>query len=565
MDKVLIQTNKKAPNLFARSLKITAVLIFLMSSLAFVYFIPSFEKAELNQSGKIQIYYMGNLMDGQALYKDNQLYLPIRFIQEQIDPTLQWDQKEKIAIVTTNKNVFHFPLGKKEGLLNLDPYNFTYPLIEENGEIYLPIDPIQQYYDLQIVQLDHSIINIHDLKKPIQQAIVLETTKLRKEPTLRSPWISEIEQGEEINIIKEEQGWYWIETKNGLMGYVDKRFVQLTSIITNEIKKEIYQPWNPIGSPILLTWEYASNKTVNPDSIGNLSGLQVVSPTWFHLQKDGLVKNVADKKYVEWAHKKGYQVWGLFSNSFDAKLTNSMLNDPKLRIKVIKQLLSYVELYQLDGINVDFENVYLKDKEELVQFLRELTPLLHEKGRTVSIDVTVKSLSENWSMFYDRKKIGEIVDYVMLMAYDEHWATSPKAGSVASIPWVEKGIKGILEEVPNDKLILGVPFYTRLWKEEIDETGNKKVTSKTFTMEQTKEWIKKNNVEIQYDSESGQHYVEKKEGSITYKIWLEDHFSMQKRIELMKKYRLAGIAAWRRGFEEKEFWPVFSNFIKKPS
>lgn len=238
MDKVLIQTNKKAPNLFARSLKITAVLIFLMSSLAFVYFIPSFEKAELNQSGKIQIYYMGNLMDGQALYKDNQLYLPIRFIQEQIDPTLQWDQKEKIAIVTTNKNVFHFPLGKKEGLLNLDPYNFTYPLIEENGEIYLPIDPIQQYYDLQIVQLDHSIINIHDLKKPIQQAIVLETTKLRKEPTLRSPWISEIEQGEEINIIKEEQGWYWIETKNGLMGYVDKRFVQLTSIITNEIKKK---------------------------------------------------------------------------------------------------------------------------------------------------------------------------------------------------------------------------------------------------------------------------------------------------------------------------------------
>lgn len=222
-----------------------------------------------------------------------------------------------------------------------------------------------------------------------------------------------------------------------------------------------------------------------------MSGLQVVSPTWFHLQKDGLVKNVADKKYVEWAHKKGYQVWGLFSNSFDAKLTNSMLNDPKLRIKVIKQLLSYVELYQLDGINVDFENVYLKDKEELVQFLRELTPLLHEKGRTVSIDVTVKSLSENWSMFYDRKKIGEIVDYVMLMAYDEHWATSPKAGSVASIPWVEKGIKGILEEVPNDKLILGVPFYTRLWKEEIDETGNKKVTSKTFTMEQTKEWIKK--------------------------------------------------------------------------
>jgi len=286
--------------------------------------------------------------------------------------------------------------------------------------------------------------------------------------------------------------------------------------------------------------------------------LHVVSPTWFHLQKDGLVTNLADSNYVKWAHQNGYQVWGLFSNSFDLDITHQMLSDPDLRIKVIKQLLSYVDLYQLDGINLDFENVYLKDKDLLVQFVRELTPLMHEKDRTVSIDVTFISKSENWSMFYDRKK-----DYVMVMAYDEHWGSSPVSGSVASLPWVEKGIERILEEVPNDKLILGVPFYTRLWIEEKDENGEVHVSSKALSMEKAEKWIEENQAEIQIDPIAMQKYVEVQKDSVTYKIWLEDGFSMQKRIEIMKKYRLAGIAAWRRGFESEDFWSLMADYISE--
>lgn len=563
----LRKTGKNKGRLITVSFLIIFSLLVIFSSVFLVIsYFPSFQPTNLNKNDHIEIYYMGNKVEQHALVKDSMLYLPLNFFKNEIDPNIFWDEQGKMAIITTEKNVFHFPLGHNDGLLNLEPYSFTYPIVEQNGIIYLPIEPIQQYYDIEIEYIEeNAVVMVHDLSQPVQNGMVLKQTKLREMPTYFSPWLTEIEPNTDVAILKETDGWYWVETNVGTMGYVNKTSVKLTEIATNPINKEVYQPWNPIGEPIVLTWEYASNSTVNPQEINDLTGVQVVSPTWFHLQKDGLVKNVADIQYVEWAHQKGYQVWGLFSNSFEPDLTHEMLNDPALRIKVIKQILSYVDLYQLDGINIDFENVHLKDKELLVHFIRELTPLLHEKQRTVSMDITFISESENWSMFYDRKRLAEVVDYLIVMAYDEHWASSPVAGSVASLPWVEKGLKRILDEVPNDKVILGVPFYTRLWIEEKDENHKIiRVSSKTLTMAQTDKWISENQATVQYDPISGQNYVEVNKERTTYKIWIEDDLSMQKRIELMKKYRLAGVAAWRRGFETEELWPLLAKMIDKP-
>lgn len=529
-------------------------------------YLPYFQHSEINLSNENEkdIYFMGEKVNFYAIEQDEKIFVPYGFFKEYIDENLVWDEKNQLLVITTDVNVYHFPLGKTDGLLNLEPYSFTYPIIEQNGEIYLPIDPIKDYYQYSFEYFDEkALLVVHDLNKPIQQGQVINDRKLREKPTLMSPWVEQIKSGQVVNIIREIDGWYFVEQENGTIGYIDKKGVRLTDIKMSEIKKEAYQPWNPIGEPIILTWEYATTKTTNPANIGNLKGVQVVSPTWFHLQEDGLISNSADMEYVEWAHQNGYQVWALFSNSFNPDITHEMLNDAELRIKVIKQLLTYVDLYKLDGINLDFENVYVEDKELLVQFVRELTPLMHEKDRTVSIDVTFKSLSPNWSMFYDRKSLGEIVDYVIVMAYDEHWATSPTAGSVASIPWVEKGINGILEEVPSDKVILGIPFYTRLWIEEKDEQGNVNVRSETLTMEKAQEWIKKHNAPIVYDDASGQNYVDLIEGNITYKIWLEDSVSLEKRIDIMKKYRLAGIATWRRGFESEGYWELIAEYVEK--
>lgn len=563
------ETNKKSNKSKYKYLIIAFAFILLSSFSLYLAlnFLPYFQQSEANLStnGEKSIYFMGEKVDYYAITQGDKIYVPLDFFKEYIDKNLIWDDKNQLLVITTEVNVYHFPLGKTEGLLNLEPYSFTYPIIEHNGEVYLPVEPINDYYEYSFEYFaEKTLLIVHDLNSPLQQGQIIDDVKLREKPTLMSPWVVELKDKEVVNIMREIDDWYFIEQDNGTIGYIDKKNVKLTDIKQNDIKKEVYQPWNPIGEPIVLTWEYATKKTPDTANIGELKGVQVVSPTWFHLQKDGLVSNSADIEYVDWAHQNGYQVWGLFSNSFNPEITHEMLVDTELRIKVIKQLLTYVDLYKLDGINIDFENVNVEDKELLVQFARELTPLLHEKDRTVSIDVTFKSLSPNWSMFYDRKSLGETVDYVMVMAYDEHWATSPVAGSVASLPWVEEGLKEILEEVPNDKVILGIPFYTRLWIEEKDAQGNVTVKSETLTMEKAQEWIKEHNAPIRYDSASGQNYVELVDGNITYKIWLEDSVALEKRINIMKKYRLAGIATWRRGFESEDYWGLISDFIEKP-
>ena len=233
----------------------------------------------------------------------------------------------------------------------------------------------------------------------------------------------------------------------------------------------------------------------------------------------------------------------------------------KKEIFLIKEILDIYSDYKVDGINLDFENVYLEDKDLLTQFVRELYPVFREGGMTVSMDITPISTSENWSLSFDRQRLSETVDYMILMAYDQHWANSPVAGSVAQYNWVEKAIKGVLEQVPNGKLVLAVPFYTRLWKvEEID--GKAKISSQALSMESANRFVKENNMELEWDEESGQYYGETSKDGVVYKIWLEDTNSIELKSSLVNKYNLAGIASWRKGFETEKIWPAISNMIK---
>lgn len=321
-----------------------------------------------------------------------------------------------------------------------------------------------------------------------------------------------------------------------------------------------YTPPPLMGERLGLVWEQVEWRTPDTSTIGAMPGVNVVSPTWFRLgEEPGEVENHADPRYVRWAHSRGYKVWALFSNSFELERTRAVLRDSDLRDKVISQILVYAGMYSLDGINLDFENVYQDDGPYLTQFVRELTPLLHEMGLTVSIDVTVKSMSPTWSLCYERKRLAEVVDYVMLMAYDQYGAGSKVAGPNASIPWTKTCIEVTLQEVPAEKLVLGVPFYMRLWK-ETKEAGVVKVTQRALGMEQVKEWASSEGVLPVYQPETCLEYAEKSVGQDTYRVWLEDAESMARRLELAGTYRLAGIAAWRRGFEDAGTWKVIEKY-----
>nr|WP_238590906.1 glycosyl hydrolase family 18 protein [Paenibacillus beijingensis] len=326
--------------------------------------------------------------------------------------------------------------------------------------------------------------------------------------------------------------------------------------------------WKTIGSKINLTWEAVYKKDPDPSGFSELTGVNVISPTWFELlDGSGQIRSKADSHYVNWARNRGIQLWAVFSNGFEPKRTTQALSTVETRFYMIQQLLAYAKMYRLQGINIDFENVRTADKANLVQFVRELTPMLHEQNLVVSIDVTPKSNSELWSLFLDRPALIQSVDYMMLMAYDEHWASSPNSGSVASMPWVKRAVDRLVEEdgIPPAKLILGMPLYTRIWTETIGQNGKRKVSSKAVGMDRVREIIAAKKLAPVYDAATGQNYVEYSENGALNRIWIEDALSIKARVDLANRYGLAGVATWNRSFQSDDIWSVIEGALNKRS
>ncbi|HML87863.1 MAG TPA: glycosyl hydrolase family 18 protein [Methylomusa anaerophila] len=317
-----------------------------------------------------------------------------------------------------------------------------------------------------------------------------------------------------------------------------------------------------IPGKINLVWDYISDNSRNLAEEKHIEGLDVLSPTWFAIvDEDGLVANKADLKYVEEAHAKNYQVWALITNSFDKELTKEILANDKAKENIIKQMIFYSSLYNLDGINIDFENIYDDDKDSLSAFVQDLTKALKKQNVTVSLDVTVPSNTSDWSRCYDREKLGSIVDYVMVMTYDEHWRTSPVSGPVASLDWVEKGVAATLNYVPKEKLLLGIPFYTREW-EETTEYSRIKVKARTLSMEQAEKRVKEMNAPMTWLDDKGLYYTEYSKDDKLYRIWLEEERSVSLKAGLVSKYGLAGAASWRKDFEMPQIWEILKTELK---
>ncbi|UFJ43193.1 SH3 domain-containing protein [Brevibacillus humidisoli] len=560
-----------------------ATFVFLVMVASMVWYflqLPSTERVAPYDGQSNVVLYQGEVYPRSFQMEQNQLLLPFAFVKEQLDPHLYWDEPSQSVVVTTRDKVLRMESEKLVAFLNKTPVELRVPVKDVEGKRYIPYAPLEKLYDYQVRYIpETNVVVVERAGETIQQGLVTAGSSEQTEPlplrtgaTEKAPIVAELKPKAAVDILEEETGWYRVQTADGLIGYLPEENVTLTDIRNvaapdgTDTQKAQKTAWKPLGRKITLVWEHVVSRTPDTSKIPPMTGVNVVSPTWFELSDDQAnLANKADPAYVQWAHKQGYQVWGLVSNGFNPDWTQAMLSDFHQREKMIAQILHYANLYDLDGINLDFENVYLADKERLVQFVRELTPYLHEQGLTVSMDVTIKSTSERWSMFYDRAALAEVVDYIAVMTYDEHWASSPTAGSVASLPWVEKGLQGVLEEVPNEKLLLGVPFYTRLWKEEKQPDGTLKVTSKALSMAKAESWLAERKLTPQPDAESGQlyaSYVDPADGA-TYKIWLEDSSSMAKRAALVRKYDLAGIAAWRRGFEQPPIWETIEEGLHK--
>jgi spore germination protein YaaH len=491
----------------------------------------------------------------------------VRFdiIKKEIDPYIFWDEKVQKVTITTRDKTIRLKTDSLRAMVNTKPVWIKIPVKIHREKPYIPIEFLAEFFGIRVTKFpDRNTVVIDFLEKERQVAEISKKQPLKAYPSPLSFNYKVLETGEKVCIYGNKGEWYLVRTDEGILGYIKKpRNIKTVVYGKPDFDNSIPAPWKPARGKINMVWDYIGGKT--PDMSGiSIKGLDVISPTWFSLvDEEGNIDNKGDINYVRWAHNNGYKVWALIDNSFNPDITSTVLNNTELREKVINQILVYAGLYNLDGINIDFENVYLEDRDALTQFVRELAPILREQGLVISIDVTVKSLSENWSLCYDRKNLGQAVDYMILMAYDEHWAGSPVSGSVASIGWVERGIRSLLEEVPAHKVILGLPFYTREWQERLLEGGKLEVKSKALSMASAQQHIRENKADVVWKEEYGQHFATYTKGEYTFKVWLEDERSIDLKSSLIKKYNLAGAASWRRGFEEPEIWEVLYNNLEK--
>lgn len=532
-----------------------------------------------------------------VLNDESEPMIALSFVKAHIDPSITYDEGTESLYIVRDPHVLRLSFngqGIWDELTDAKPFSMAYPVRIVGTTPYVPLSLLERLYPLQgqastlteqgfspslkggslFLWSDGEAVLLGKVSTPNGQTE--RWLRVRKAPSFNAPYGAALQEDKSVLIVGEEKDWYHIRTDEGKEGYVPKQGIHFQGVYTvrtdaNDLKKQTTNRgralYRPLTQKIVLVWEHVVSQTPDPQTIPELSGVTILAPTWFELKDEtGALENRSRLDYVQWAHDHGHEVHATITNGFDPDRTHALLNDRQAQARLIQTLLEYADVYELDGINIDFENVYYKDQAQLTQFVRELTAYVHASGRTVSMDVTVKSSNENWSKVYDRQALGEIVDYIALMAYDEHWATSPVAGSVASLPWVEQGIQGLLEDVPAHKVLLGVPFYARLWQETTDAQGNVHLKQKALSMKGAENWLKDKNITPVLDEASGQLYakwIDAKSGD-RYQIWLEDALSLQARAELVRKYDLAGLAAWRRGLEEPSIWPALTEVVRHP-
>ena len=317
------------------------------------------------------------------------------------------------------------------------------------------------------------------------------------------------------------------------------------------------------GGKISLTWVNVTHDNPNIGAEQKIRGLDVLSPTWFNLM-DGMggMGNRASVAYVDEAHKKGYQVWALVSNGFSNANTTALFRNRSAMRIFMARIVAYSMLYGLDGINIDFEGFSSSDRDSFTNFMAALSPVMKAHKLVFSFDAHIPA-NTNTSRMHDRGNLAKYVDYVMLMAYDEHWRTCKIPGSVASLPWVERAVAKTIEEgVPPEKLMLGVPFYMRRW-EETTEGGKQLVKSMTLSMASSDAIIQSRGLSPAWLADIGQYYYTYADNGKTYKVWAEDGQSLAKKLALIDKYKLAGVAGWRRGQEKPEVWSVIASALGK--
>ena len=523
-------------------------------------YMPSNELADKSRifgikDGQVALILDNQVQEEKGIYEGGQVYLPVDWVNEHLNQRFYWDEGEKLLVYALPDSIVYADesaQGEKGPLFK----------VTQDG-MYLSLGVVVNYTDIRTQAFATSQIKrvfIDTSWQPYDTAVLKKTGQVRVRGGVKSQIITEAAAGETVDVLETMEKWSRVRTSDGYIGYVENRKLEAgeqvapvstfeapvyTSIsMDGKVRLGFHQVTRPEGNNTLESY------------VSNAGGMNVIVPTWFNVVSgDGTYTSLASRDYVDKAHDMGLKVWAMVENvsteeSVKNLNTKTLMSSTSTRKKLIEKLMNEADTYGFDGFNLDFESLKAEAGPHYVQFIREMSVACRNKGLVLSVDNYVPS---SYTAFYNRREQGIVADYVIVMGYDEHYAGG-EAGSVSSIPYVREGIENTLKEVPKEKVINAVPFYTRVWT-----VNEGKTSSKAYGISDARQWVEENQVELSWDKLLGQYYGETVSGSGQQYIWMEEEDSMKLKIDLIKEFDLAGVACWKLGFEPADIWDIVSE------
>lgn len=551
-----------------------ALILILAAAAVYKYLAPSSVRRDLGsvfelKENEVALIADGRMLEARGLVMDGQNYVPADVAAEYLDERIYWDGKEKVFSYVTEEGLIQAKPEQVEYLLGKNSQTAPVPIVRMSGS--------KAYVSMQFVS-EHSsnyfkeykdpsrIVMMSDRKAEYTMATLAKDVRVRVGPGKKYDYLTEVPEGGRVMIqegVKQENEYESVMTEDGVTGYIPIDTEAGRTKAPWEFEKEpVSFKQISLGKTVCLGWHQVTNEASSGTmsaSVAQAGPLNVISPTWYALSdNNGSFSSIANADYVTQAHAKGLQVWGLINDFEKGLRLKKILGRTSNRTRLVNELVASAIRYDLDGINIDFENVKKETADAYLEFLRELVLKCHANDLIVSVD---NYSPADYNAYYNLAEQGRIVDYVILMAYDEHYSGSEESGSVSSLGFVEKGTDDVLASVPKERTVVALPFYTRLWKEVKQKNGKMKMVPPptVYGMSGAESVVRANGAVAEWDDKTGQYFAQYRSNGALYKIWLEEETSLKKKMEAIKKRKVAGVAFWKLGFERAVTWQTVAS------
>lgn len=521
------------------------------------------EYFNLTDENSVALIQNGELLEEQAVLIGGEPYAAYTYVESQLNSCFYWDEETKGILLTTSGGVQTLLPG--DAAVAKTPGGQPAVQQESDGKVYISLDVVKEYTDLDYAYYsDPNRVVIWNEWDGVEQATVQsDTAQVRQKGGIKSLILADVQKGDTLLYLENLDNWCKVMTADGYTGYIQTEDIsEPEAIEARTAKKDSYERITR-DHKINLVWHQSTSTESNDamaEMTAEMTGVNVISPTWFSVTDEtGTISSLASADYVKLAHDAGREVWGLIDNFNEAFDETTDLAYASVRSRIIEQLLAEAASCGMDGINVDFENLKEAGIPHYLQFLRELTSAAHAQNLVVSVDTPVP---QAYTMYYQRGEQARFVDYMIVMAYDEHFAGSEEAGSVSSLPFVQQAVDEMTRVMPADQVICGIPFYTRVWTEKF---GQSAITSEVLGMDGTKNYAKENQMTETWDASLGQNVATVETSDARYTIWMEDEQSMEEKLKVIQSADLAGVAEWKLGFECADVWSLISEYIETNS